>query len=312
MSSISSILDKLNQLEAEENKTEETKAETNATDNIADSSVEHATNNAEHIVSIGTTDTTSTANDIINNSEQTADTADISNNDNNNEYSKSTTKSFNMMVNYIKEHKEDIPEGFRGTVLFNEDNLSLATYWVYIMKLAPVPVWMRHDPDIVDNHGWTIAQHYIMCNNEPPPQWMIHNPTIQNVNGRTTAMMLLLYRNSKQENEDIPSWMVHDINICDSLGYSLVDYWLANNSDDLPEWILEQIEDKKHWTNKLHENIAISYMIRRGCLPPEEYRLTEQEANEFKTIKGNTYNEIWNYINSKLNNKKPDEQPDTN
>ena len=205
----------------------------------------------------------------------------------------SNQTSFNIMVNYIRQHHEDIPEGFRGSVMFDNNNLSLAVYWVYAMKSAPVPVWMRHDPNIVDNHGWTIAQHYITVNKTAiVPEWMIHDSKIQNSNGRTTAMVSLLYRNQTEENNDLPNWMIHDINIFDSLGYSLVDYWLANNSNDLPDQILDQIDDKKFWKNKQGENIGISYMIRRNTLPPEEFRLTNEEGEQFKTVKNNTYNDF--------------------
>ena len=211
--------------------------------------------------------------------------------------------AFNMMVNYIQQHHEDIPEGFRGSIMFDENNLSLAVYWVYTMKNIPVPVWMRHNPDIVDNHGWTIAHHYISVNKTGIiPDWMICNPKLQNNNGRTAAMMTLLYRNKAEENKDIPSWMIHDINIFDSLGYSLVDYWLSNNNADLPDWILDQIEDKKFWKNKLGENVGISYMIHRHSLPPEEFSLTNEEGDKFKTSKGNTYNSLWKFI-SRLDSK---------
>lgn len=211
-------------------------------------------------------------------------------------------KSFRLMVDYIKNNKTDIPEEFRGNVMFDDDNLSLAAYWVSIMKNAPVPTWMRHDPNIVDKHGWTIAQHYIVCNKtDIIPEWMIHNPKIQNINGRTTAMMSLLYRSSERENEDLPTWMLHDVNVFDELGYSLVDYWLSCNSNDLPNWILDQIDDKKYWINKLGENIAISYLIRHRKLPPEEFRLSEAEGEEFRTVKGNTYNDLWNYFQSYFN-----------
>jgi len=154
-------------------------------------------------------------------------------------------RSFNMMVEYIKQHHDDIPEGFRGTCLIDEENnLTLAMYWVYIMKTVSVPKWMRHNPDLVDSHGWTIAHHYVATTNEYPPEWMICNPTIKNVNGRTVAMLTLIYRKEEYENTDIPNWMKHSVNIVDKLGHSLVDYWIYNNKGDIPEWMTEQMNNK--------------------------------------------------------------------
>ena len=211
-------------------------------------------------------------------------------------------KSFNIMVEYIKQHHEDIPEQFRGTVLFdNENNLSLATYWVYIMKTEPVPMWMRHDPNIVDKHHWTIAMHYISVNQELPPEWMQHDPTIQNANGRTSAMLALIYRTSDHENEDLPDWMHHDVNLFDSLGYSVVDYWLSTNGDMLPSWMLSQIDDPKHWHNGLNETIGISYMFRHYQLPPPEFALSDDEAETWTTKHGNTYKAIEKGLQNILN-----------
>ena len=201
------------------------------------------------------------------------------------------------MVDFIKQHKTDIPEELRGTITTDDKTgLTLAIHWVHIMKTVAVPVWMRHDPKITDSNGWTIAIHYIVTNLAPPPIWMSTDPTIQTSNGRTCAMYLLLYRGSDHENENIPVWMHHDVNIFDSLGYSLIDYWLATNNDDIPSWMLENIVDVRHWVNGNGENIAISYMLRRGTLPTEQFALPDEEIDTFRTKMNNTYRQLLNTI----------------
>ena len=164
------------------------------------------------------------------------------------------------------------------------------------MKRAPVPAWMHHDPKITDNNGWTIAIHYIVANHATPPAWMTTDPNIQTSNGRTCAMYLLLYRDTAYENEDVPEWMRHDINIFDTLGYSLIDYWLATNNGDIPNWMIEKISDLKHWTNYNGENIAISYILRRGTVAPDEFLLPEEETSTFITKMNNSYKQLYNVL----------------
>ena len=208
-----------------------------------------------------------------------------------------SANTMNWMVDFIKQHKTDIPEELRGTVTVDQNTgLTLAMYWIHIMKTAPIPSWMRHNPNICDNNGWTIAIHWIVTNASAPPLWMATDPTIQTSNGRTCAMYLLLYRSCVHENENIPSWMNHDINIFDELGYSLIDYWLATNSDEIPTWMLENIDDLKHWTNGNGENIAISYMLRRGVEPPERFALPDDEFDTFRTKMNNTYRQLLDHL----------------
>lgn len=217
--------------------------------------------------------------------------------------------SFNFMTNYIQTNKSDIPEELRGTVLVEPDTLlTLAMYWVHSMKTVPVPTWMIHDPNHKDAHGWTIAMHYISVNSSYPPKWMECDPMIQNDNGRTVAMFALLHRSSRYENQDIPSWMKHDINIFDSLGYSLIDYWLSANSEEIPSWMLEKIDDKKHWVNGEGENIAISYLLRRWQDPPEDFVLPPGES--FKTKHNNSYEDIQKYVHE-LKEKQMRQQEET-
>ena len=156
-------------------------------------------------------------------------------------YQLQNQRSFQLMVDYIKTHKSDIPEEYRNSCLFDIDNISLAVYWIYTMKTAPVPNWMRHDPNITDIRGWTIAMHYIYVNHCEPPLWMTCLPTIQTASSKqTVAMMYLMYRNDELKNTDIPDWMRHDADtIIDVDGYNLMDYWVQTNDDSapIPNWM---------------------------------------------------------------------------
>lgn len=209
--------------------------------------------------------------------------------------------TFHFMVNFIKQNKSDIPEELRGTKLVEESTgFTLATYWVYIMKRIPVPKWMIHDPNLQDKNGFTIAFHYLTANADYPPSWMIHKPELTNNNGRTIAMCTLLCRTLNHENEDLPEWMRHDVNIFDNLGYSVIDYWLATNSGPIPTWMLEKIDDVKHWTNKLGENIAISYMLRQWVEPPPQFALDESEFDQFITNMGNNYRSLLDELHKNI------------
>ena len=242
--------------------------------------------------------------DLINEAEQLPDSENdlptIEQADTTHSIQATNSSTMLWMVDFIKQHKTDIPEELRGTITTDDQTgLTLAMHWVHIMKNAAVPVWMRHDPKITDNNGWTIAIHYIVTNLTPPPIWMSTDPTIQTSNGRTCAMYLLLYREKEHENECIPVWMQHDVNIFDSLGYSLIDYWLATNSGDIPSWMLENIPDRHHWTNGNGENIAISYMLRRGVIPPDQFALENEEIDTFRTKMNNTYRQLLDSISSR-------------
>lgn len=201
-------------------------------------------------------------NNISSNDEQVDDRALIQND-----------KSFTLMVNYIKDHKTDIPEEFRGSVLIEEETgLTLSMYWIYTMKTFSVPKWMRMDPNITDSHGWTLAFHYIYVNQVDPPLWMKHDPTIQNNNKRTIAMYYLIHRKTELTNRPIPEWMIHSPCIFDSAGYSIIDYWLATNTDPIPLYILQQIEDVKTFVNGRNERIVDSFkLMRNNEQPPEEF-----------------------------------------
>ena len=166
-------------------------------------------------------------------------------------------KSFTIMLNYIKEHKTDVPEQFRSTVTRDlVTGLTLAMHWVYIMHTAPVPTWMQHDPNITDSHGWCVAMHYIVANKSQPPKWMQNTSDLQNVNGKTTAMLYLLYRSTELQNTEIPDWMKHDLHIFDADGYSLVDDWLFSNTEPLPDWLISDVD--KDFKNNRGETIEQS------------------------------------------------------
>ena len=139
------------------------------------------------------------------------------------DFTAATLKSFHLMTEYIKYHKTDIPEPYRGTSTVEPiTNLTLAMYWIHIMKTAPIPKWMMHNTNVTDSHGWTLAIHYIVTNLTAPPEYLQHDPTIQTSTGKTALMMYLLYRTDNTEL--IPSWMIHSDNIRDNDGYNIDDY----------------------------------------------------------------------------------------
>ena len=212
---------------------------------------------------------------------------------NNEEVIDNQSRSFQMMVNYIKHHKTDIPEEFRGNVLVEPSSgLPLSSYWVCIMKTVPVPKWMMISPEHQDSHGWTLAQHFISVNQVEPPLYMKHNPTLKNSNGRTAAMMYLIYRNqTKYNNQDIPDWMKHSPFIFDNEGYSIIDYWLASNDGPIPSWIIEQIPDTTDFRNGNGEYIAVSYLRRANKLPPPEFAFS-RDGGEDIYVGSFSYNEI--------------------
>lgn len=213
----------------------------------------------------------------------TDDTDDINTNTENEE--KRNNCSFQLMVDYIKSHKSDIPEPFRGTTLIEENTgLTLAMYWVHIMNKIPIPKWMIHDSNIVDSHGWTLAFHYIYVNHSEPPLFMKHDSTLQSESGRTVLMMYLIYRDQELENKPVPLWMIHSPYIFDKYGYSLIDYWLSTNSDPIPETILSQIPDPPKFVNGRNEHIATSYIYRRNQMPPEEFMIPFDTATSFSTF----------------------------
>lgn len=166
-------------------------------------------------------------------------------------------RSFKFMIDYIENNKTDIPENLRCSVMNDEYGLTLAMYWVLIMKNnTPVPRWMQHEPYITDCHKWTIAMHWITTCHTNPPAWMWHKSYLQNDNGKTAGMLMLLYGTIDNENNDLPDWMQHDVNIYDNENYTIVDYWIIIcKSKPLPTWIVEQLNKNELWKNHRGETL---------------------------------------------------------
>ena len=93
------------------------------------------------------------------------------------------------------------------------------------------------------------------------------------------------------------------VNIFDELGYSVIDYWLSTNSGPIPTWMMEKIDDVKHWTNKLGENIAISYMLRQWIEPPPQFTLDESEFDQFITNMGNSYRSLLDELHKNIDKR---------
>ena len=201
---------------------------------------------------------------------------------------------FYLMVNYIRNNKSDVPEALRNKCLQNEYGFTVATYWIqimcnYINKLIQkgeinntVPLWMRHNPEIRDNLDWTIAMHWVSIFKCDVPLWMRHDPLLQNSNGKTIAMLYLTVAlstplssatstfNYLNEDTFLPIWMRHDNNVYDKDGNSIIDYWLEYTTFDIPKWMLS--DDTNNIKNLNGETIAMSWIIHRKSLPPEEYK----------------------------------------
>lgn len=201
---------------------------------------------------------------------------------------------FYLMVNYIRNNKSDVPETLRNKCLQNEYGFTVATYWIqimynYINKLIQkgeinntVPLWMRHNPEIRDNLDWTIAMHWVSIFKCDVPLWMRHDPLLQNSNGKTIAMLYLTValstplssatRTFNYINEDtfLPIWMRHDNNVYDKDGNSIIGYWLEYTTFDIPNWMLS--DDINNIKNLNGETLAMSWVIHRKSLPPEEYK----------------------------------------
>ena len=73
-------------------------------------------------------------------------------------------------------------------------------------------------------------------------------------------------------NEDtfLPIWMRHDNNVYDKDGNSIIDYWLEYTTFDIPKWMLS--DDINNIKNLNGETLAMSWVIHRKSLPPEEYQ----------------------------------------
>ena len=57
------------------------------------------------------------------------------------------------------------------------------------------PEWMRYDPTIQDEDGYTLAMIWIMNVETDPPEWMRYDPTFQDGHGNTLAMYWILCSN---------------------------------------------------------------------------------------------------------------------
>lgn len=201
---------------------------------------------------------------------------------------------FYLMVNYIRNNKSDVPETLRNKCLQNEYGFTVATYWIqimynYIIKLIQkgeinntVPSWMKHNPEIRDNLDWTIAMHWVSIFKCDVPLWMRHDPLLQNSNGKTIAMLYLTVAlstplssathtfNYLNEDTFLPIWMRHDNTVYDKDGNSIIDYWLEYTTFDIPKWMLS--DDDNDIKNLNGETLAMSWVIHRNSLPPEEYK----------------------------------------
>ena len=203
-------------------------------------------------------------------------------------------RSMQLMIDYIRTHKSDIPEEYRGSCLVDMDNLTLAMHWVYMMKTAPVPQWMRHDPNMVDNEGWPIAMHWIFVNHTEPPLWMHCSPDIQNATfKKTIAMVYLLYRKDELKNVDVPEWMRHDLHIFDRDGFCLIDYWLCNNDLPIPEWMLKSIDDsfvngRKETVEQMIKIYTTDDSVTAAKTDSDQSSETNDDNDAIKTVNATT------------------------
>lgn len=222
---------------------------------------------------------------------------------------------FYMMVNFIENNKSDIPEGLRNNCMQNEYGFTLAMYWIrimrdYIYKMImggkindTVPLWMRHNPEIRDNRGWTIAMHWVMIFKCDVPLWMRHDPCIRNSMGKTIGMFYLAVLSDIQDTSlpqhnnltpetFLPLWMIHSADIYDEDGYNIIDYWLKFTNLDIPNWMLHENLNKQ---NKMGETLAMSWIIHRKNIPPDYIKCD----NTIKTTYGMTIEDIFRkYISS--------------
>ena len=228
----------------------------------------------------------STANEdnMLNLLNKAAEIEDVENKNVDTSYRMCNYTGFYTMVAYINKNKTDVPEQLRNKCMRNEFGLTLAMYWLTIMKKQialmilqnnyqdSVPLWMRHDPELKDDMGWTIAMHWVSLFKCDVPLWMRHTPTLQNNKHKTIAMLYLI--NLADELNDInaddvlPEWMKHEPDIFDEDGYSIIDYWLECTTHDIPDWL----NTVNEFTNNNGETIAMSYVIHRHEIPPIKYK----------------------------------------
>lgn len=201
-----------------------------------------------------------------------------------NEHVTANYSGFYMMINFIESNKSDIPESLRNNCMQNEFGFTLAMYWIrimqdYIYKMIQggkinetVPKWMRHNPEIRDNRGWTIAMHWVMIFKCDVPLWMRHDPRLQNSRGKTIGMIYLmnLLPDAKTSEVCLPTWMRHEINIFDEDGNGIIDYWLKFTNLTIPNWI--KPDNIYSFTNKNGETCAMSWIIHRKTMPPDELK----------------------------------------
>lgn len=202
---------------------------------------------------------------------------------------------FYMMVKFIEKNKSDVPESLRNNCMQNEYGFTLAMYWIrimqnYIYKMIQtgklnetIPLWMRHDPEIRDNRGWTIAMHWVTVFKCDVPQWMRHDPYIRNTMGKTIGMIYLtslydiqntritsnLLHNELTPETFLPLWMRHETSVYDKDGNSIIDYWLRFTNLDIPSWMLPKNLNEQ---NKLGETLAMLWIIHRKTPPPDNIK----------------------------------------
>ena len=219
---------------------------------------------------------------------------------------------FYVMVKFIEDNKSDVPESLRNKCMQNEYGFTVAMYWIrimqnYIYKMIQtgkinetIPLWMRHNPEIRDNRGWTIAMHWVTVFKCDVPLWMRHDPYIQNSMGKTIGMLYLTVLYDVQNISDVnyiqqceitsetflPLWMRHDTNICDNDGNSIIDYWLKFTNLDVPTWMLPKDINEQ---NKMGETIAMLWVIHRKTPPPLDIKCN----CSLKTAYGMTIKDIF-------------------
>ncbi|MGI5841523.1 MAG: hypothetical protein ACOX6N_04885 [Patescibacteria group bacterium] len=225
---------------------------------------------------------------------------------------------FYMMVNFISKHKSDIPDGLRNKCMQNEYGITLAMYWLRIMKdyvilmvrdgriNETVPKWMRHNPEVRDNCGWTIAMHWVTIFNCDVPLWMRHDPSMQNVKGKTTGMFYLMCNRGElgelgEDDGYLPPWMRHDGNIFDEDGNGIIDYWFRFTKLDLPTWIRIHIENIDSFANKNNETIAMSWIIHRKTIPPIEFKCDINLKTSYDMTIVDIFEKVMSYSNTSSN-----------
>ena len=122
---------------------------------------------------------------------------------------------FHRMVNYIHEHKSDVPEELRSKCKTDENGFTIAMHWLRIMKNEineliddddvenTIPKWMWHDSEIVDKQKWSIAMHWVSIFHCDVPKWMRHNPNLQNAKGKTIGMLYLMSLMEGKNKKDV-------------------------------------------------------------------------------------------------------------